>query len=206
MIHRFGLEEDVSNEAFQSVHATYRSETEIRNSPLAIHDPDSADIKLVRQLADEMVNISGAEVKLFVRTDNADYDAVWDEDPDPTYWSPILLKGFFKPQPIEAELQKWGVDVKNKTEIVFSHREIHEKLGERMVRVGDVLQLPFNSTPIKLKNYRVVNASPSGNYRYIWLYLTCNLELLTADISVRPEEDMVDEVNEEASGTYRESL
>lgn len=205
MLHRFGFGEGLGDEAFDSVHETYRSDVEQRHSPLAIHDPNSSDIKMVRRLADELINISGAEVKLFVRTDNGDFDAVWDEDPDPTYWTPLLVKGFFKPQPIEIELKKWGLDTANKIDITFSHRQIYDLVGERMIRAGDVIQVPFNSTPIKLKNYRVINATPSGNFRYVWLYYACNMELLTADVTVRPEQDMPEDPEVDSGGGYKES-
>lgn len=206
MIHRFGYGDGVGDEVFDAVHESFRSDIDQRHTPLALHDPDSADIKMARQLADEIINVSGAEVKIFVRTENADFDAVWDEDPDPTYWNPILIKGFFKPKPIETELKRWGVDTNNKTEIIFSHRQVYGLLGERMLRAGDVIQLPFNAIPINPKNYRILNATPSGNFRYIWLYFTCQIELLTADITVRPEEDMMDDEHIQSGGQYRESL
>lgn len=204
MIHRFGISEGLGNEAFDAVHESFRSDIDQRHSYLSLHDPDSNDIKFARQLADEMINISGAEVKIFIRTDNGDYDAVWDEDPDPTYWNAIYLKGFFKPKPIETELTKWGLDTVNKTEIVFSHRQVYNLVGDRMFRPGDVIQLPFNAIPVSPKNYRILNSSPSGNFRYIWLYYTCQLELLTADINVRPEEDMLEE--DHSNVGYKESL
>ena len=103
---------------------SYRSDAEQKNSPLALHDSDSADVKLARSQAREMINISGAEVTVYMRTENADFDSVWDEDPDPTYWNPINLKGYFKPTPLEAELKQWGAEVVNKTEIVFDHLEV----------------------------------------------------------------------------------
>jgi hypothetical protein len=153
-----------------------------------------------------MINVSGAEIKLFVRTDNADFDSVWDEDPDPTYWTPLFLKAFFKPEPIQTELTKWGADTKNRTEVVFSHHQIYGLLGDRMLRAGDVVQLPYNAAAISPKNFRVLNATPSGNFRYIWLYLTCQVETLTADVAVRPEDDMPVDEQIRTGGQYRESL
>lgn len=206
MTYRFGHLQGVGDESFDSIYDSLRSDIEQRNTALALHDPESADIKMARQLANEMINVSGAEVKIFIRTENADYDQVWDEDPDPTYWTPILMKGFFKPSAVESELNKWGVDTINKTDIVFSHHQLYMNLGERMLRTGDVIQIPFNSIPISLKNYRILNGSPTGNFRYNWLYFTCQIELLTADITVRPDDDMPSENVYESGGQYRESL
>ena len=82
------------------------------------------------------------------------------------------------------------------------------EVGDRMLRTGDVIQLPYNAatTALNPKNYRILNATPSGNFRYNWLYLTCQLETLTADITVRPEEDMPTEETTLDGGQYRESI
>lgn len=197
---------DISPDKFHSVLHSNRTISQQRHTPLAIHDGEAPEIKLARQLADEMIYVSGAEVRVFTRTDNNDYDNVWDEDADPTYWQPIDMKAFFVPQPIEAELQNWGVDTPNRTEVMFSHRQVIEECGERMLRTGDVIQLPYNSAVIQPKNYRIINTTPTGNFRYVWLYLTCQVETLTADITVRVEEDMPDEEPFQSGGVYRESL
>lgn len=205
--YRFGVDTgQISPGTFDTIWESHRSESEQRNTPVAIHDVESRDITLARSMADEMINVVGAEVKVFVRTDNADFDAVWDEDPDPTYWAPISIKAYFKPEPIQTELTKWGADTVNKTEVVFSHHRLHQLLGDRMLRAGDVIQLPYNAAAISPKNYRILNATPSGNFRYTWIYLTCQVETLTADIAVRPEEDMPEDEQIKTNGQYRESL
>ena len=196
----------MSADKFNSILKSFRSDVEQRHSPIQIHNPESADLKLVRLLANEQINVSGAEIKVYIRTDNADYDEVWDEDPDPTYWNPEFMKAYFKPQPIEVELAKWGVDTKNKTEVVFSHFQVFDQFGERMLRAGDVVQLPYNAAAISPKNFRIINATPSGNFRYHWLYLTCTVETLAADITVRPEEDMPSEERIKTNGRYVEGL
>jgi hypothetical protein len=193
--------------AFNSVLESYRTDAQQTNSPISIYNPESKDIQLARSLANEMINVSGAEVRVFLRTENADYDVVWDEDPDPTYWTPILIKAFFKPEPIQTELTKWGADTKNRTEVMFSHQQLFTEVGERMLRAGDVIQLPFNAVAINPRNFRVLNATPSGNFRYTWLYWSCQVETLTADVAVRPENDML--LNDEpirTGGVYRESI
>lgn len=198
-IYRFGVSTDpiAEGDLFDPIATDFRSDFEQRHTQVALHDPESGDLKQARKHADEIINVSGAEVKVFIRTDNSNYDPVWDADPDPTYWDSELMKAFFKPQPLEMELKKWGVDVDNRTEIVFSHHQVYSRFGERMLRIGDVIQLPYNAaTPaVAPKNYRVTNAAPSGNFRYNWLYFTCAIEVLTADVTVRPPGDqpMVEE-------------
>lgn len=209
-IYKFGYDYgNTVEESFDDSFPDNRLDVDQRNSPLSLFDLDSADVRTARTLADEVVNISGAEVKIFIRTNNNDYDSVWDEDADPTYWTSEMLKAFFKPAPLETELKKWGADTINKTEVVFSHRQVFEKFGSRMLRTGDVLQLPFNAAmeDRSPKTYRVTNATPTGNFRYNWLYFSCTVETLNADISVRPHEieSSMDEEHIKSNGAYRES-
>jgi hypothetical protein len=189
-----------NSEVFHSSHESLRSDVQQFNSLLSIHNDESADIKAARLKADEIINISGANVLIYARTSNADYDTVFDEDADPTYLNPIPIKGFFRPEPLEVQLTEWGVDTTATTKVVFSLRQIYMLFGDRMLRPGDVLKLPYNGA----WNVRVLNAAPTGSFRYVWLYLTCDVETLTADVTVRPEEDMIE--GAEDIGVYRESL
>lgn len=206
-VYRFAVDTGEINE-FDAVHADFRSDVEQRHTPLALHDPDSNDLKLARKMADEIVNVSGAEVKVYARTENQDYDRVFDADPDPTYWNPVPLKAYFKPAPMELELKKWGADTENKTEIVFSHRHVYKQFGERMLRVGDVIQVPYNAATEALnpRYFRITNSTPSGNFRYHWLYFTCQVTLLTADMTVRPDDASPMSVEIPQEGGYRESF
>lgn len=207
-IHKFAINTgQVDPDTFNTILATNRSDIEQRHTPVAIHDNQSADIRMARSQVREMIQVSGAEVTIYLRTDNADFDNVWDEDADPTYWNPIKIKGYFKPQPLEAELKIWGAEIINKTEVIFDHHEINNLVGERMLRAGDVVQLPYNAATVATspRNYRILNTTPSGNFRYTWLYLTCQMETLTADITVRPEEDLQDDEQVVTGGQYRES-
>ena len=210
-IYRFGenLDNAIEGDLFDNVHPSFLSDVERRNSPISIHDSFSNDLKLARLQADEIINVSGAEVEVYIRTDNADYDVVWDSDPDPTYWNMFRIKAFFKPQMLETELKKWGIDIANKTEIVFSHLQIFRELGNRMLRIGDVIKVPYNSanTALAPQNYRITNVTPSGNFRYNWLYLTCQATVLTADVTVRPLNDMPDiDEQDKSGGAYREMV
>jgi len=208
-IHNFSSNTgNISQDIYNSILASNRSDVEQRNSPLAIYDTESADIRMARRQAKELIDISGADVEIFLRTENADYDNVWDEDADPTYWNPFSIKGYFKPQPLEAELKQWGAEIINKTEITFDYFELKHIIGDRMLRTGDVIKLPYNTVTqsINPRNFRILNATPTGNFRYTWLYMTCQLETLSADITVRPEQDMPDEEGIKTNGQYRESI
>jgi len=209
MIHRFGANPgQLPIDTFDNVLASFRSDSDQLNSKIALDDPDNPDIKLARTLANEQINISGANVVVYIRTENADVDLVWDEDPDPTYWEPIPMKAYFKPAPLELELKKWGAEINNKTDVVFSHFQLFEQFGERMLRQGDVIRLPFNAAMPQLNpnNFEVLNGSPTGNFRYNWMYFTCQVETLLADVTVRPEEDMPEDEPLPTTGMFRESL
>lgn len=170
----------------------FRTDAEVENSPVNVHREDAADVETAQRLASEQVSVSGAKVNVFIRTDNGDFDDVWDEDADPTYFNAVPLRCYFKPQPLELELKRWGVDAVNKSEAVFAISHLTQHWPGRMLRSGDVLELPYNHPVANLDPgfYKVVNASPSGNYKYSWLYYTCNIETLDADVTVRVKDDM----------------
>jgi hypothetical protein len=129
------------------------------------------------------------------RTDNADVRAVHDEDPDPTYAPPALLKGVFVPKPLEFELTRWGVDTSTAQEITFCLEDVLARFRERLLRPGDLLQLPYNSQGAsKPKYFEITNSQEFGNFRYIWLYLRCQATLLLGDANIRPATDAAEEL------------
>lgn len=183
---------------------SFRSDIEQNEPLLQLQNSESADIATADRLAREVLNISGANVKIYIRTENGDYDSVWDEDADPTYYPAKNIRAYFKPQPMEVELKRWGIDAPNKTEIVMSASDLKQSFGNRMLRSGDVVELPYNNPAnfgvagaLNPKFYRITNATPSGNYRYQWIYYTCSVETLPADTTVRVINDMPDEASYE---------
>ena len=126
---------NVSQDIYNTILASNRSDAEQHNTPLAIYDTESADIKMARRQAKELIDISGADVDVYLRTENADYDDVWDEDADPTYWNPFSIKGFFKPQPLEAELKQWGAEIVNRTDITFDYFSLKQIVGLRNINI-----------------------------------------------------------------------
>jgi hypothetical protein len=150
------------------------------------HDMESADLDTAHRVATETIYASGAQVDVFLRTDNADVDQVWDEDPDPTYWPALVCKAFFVPKPLEIALKNWGLDTAVKLELIFGYNDILQRF-ERLLRSGDVIKIPFNAVGnVTPKLFRVVNASPNQNFKYSWLFLACTAESLTGDITVQP--------------------
>lgn len=206
-IYDFGMKSNnPTPSSFLQVASDPRTPEEQMNSAFALSDPDAPEILTARAEADAMININGADIRVYPRTDNADYDKVWDEDPDPTYLTHYNMKAFFKPQVLQHELKKWGFDTTSNTEVVFSHRQLYELLGARMLRPGDVLYLPYNAASINPVHYRITSAAPTGQYRYTWLYFTCNVGILKADTTIRPVDDMSPQQElEGGSAAFRES-
>lgn len=206
MIHEFGNPMDNPGSGYAAWQGTTDQRTDIEKdySHLSIHDPESADIATAHRLAREQVEISGANVRVYVRTNNQDRDYVWDEDPNPSYHNPINMKAFFKPQALEAELKRWGVDTTNKAEIVFVKEDLTKLWPERLLRPGDVIEIPYNSPANNGPRFFVIkNATPSGNFRYTWLYYTCATETLSADATVRVIDDVpMNDMEDNERGEY----
>lgn len=200
-LYDFGSREDQPGaNYFLSQSADNRTESEKQESTLSIYNPDAPEIMSARTQADETINISGAFIKVYPRAESANYDLVWEEDADPVYLNHHKIKAFFKPANLKIELEKWGIDTSAPTEVVFSHRQLYELLGERMLRAGDVLYLPFNAASINPTHYKITNGAPSGNFRYTWLYFTCQAVVLKADATIRVDDDLQDRLQDDPSG------
>lgn len=177
----------------------FRSDEEKQNSPLSVYNHDSNDIAYAERQVEEIVNISGAWVIVYNRTRSPGKDEVWEEDADPTFKNAIRLKGFFAPQSAEAQLNKWGVDVENKLTIHFSRATVLKLFGEQMISEGATIILPHNTLSVatntdlrsgvgnRMDRYRVIKSTDTGNFKYRWLYWSCDLENLTGDKSIDVE-------------------
>lgn len=169
----------------------FRSDVDKYNPSLSLFNNEAPEIKSARTMADELINLSGAEIVVYPRTENEDFDRVWDEDADPTYLNNFKLKAFYKPPMLQQELKKYGIDLSATLEMTFSFKQLYDKLGERMLRSGDVIYISYNSAEINPGYYKVASASPSGQYRYCWIYYTCNMVILKADSTIRPVDDII---------------
>lgn len=182
MIHRFSQIHDQANAmAAGQRYTSNRSEVEQKHSLLQIHDPESNDMAFANAQAKEMVNLSGANVIVYARTNNGDHDEVWGEDANPTYLAGKHLKGYFVPQPLNIQLTQWGADGSMQTTVIFCREDVYKEFGKRMLRIGDIIELPYNGAVIKPDRFRILNAFDSGNFRYAWLYFSCLCENITGD-------------------------
>lgn len=139
--------------------------------------------------ATEVINLSGAFTTLYVKEphiDPDDIDNVWDEDANPLYRQGILIKGFIKVNPYNFELTRWGVDAPLKLTVVYARSELIKLVGERLLSIGDVIEVPYNAPKIQgPARFRVLNAFDSGMFKFRWLYYSAQVELLTGDLSLR---------------------
>jgi hypothetical protein len=160
-----------------------RSDVEKQFSPLSVFNHLKPDLGYAERLAEEAINISGAWLMIFARTDNEDFNKTYEEDPNPTYKNGVRLKGYFKPEPLQLQLTKWGVDAPNTTTVVFARSAILDAFGQkRMIRPGDMLEIPHNSTGlVRSRRFRVVDAQDTGNFQYRWLYFSALVENIPDD-------------------------
>ena len=178
----------------------FRSDSEQQNSLVSIYNHDNPDIAYAERLAYEWINISGAWVMVFKRTQNrGNKDELWEEDADPTYYKGIKIKGYLLLQPAENTLTRWGVDTQNQVTIHFSRASILHTFGAKMIADGDVIIVPHNTLTVTQNNdlrtgvgnrmdrYRVIKACDTGNSRFRWLYWTVQAENLLGDKSVAVE-------------------
>ena len=191
-IHDFNRNFNETDERFTSIDALpdHRSPIEKEHTPLAVYNHAKPDYAVAERWAEETVNIGGAFVTLFQKephVDHDDLDDVWDEDADPLYAPGINLKAWFKADSLNIELTKWGVDSNVQVPITFARAILAKAVGmERLVTVGDVIEIPFNAPKLRgPARFRVLNAYDAGNYHYRWLYYTAVCELLTGDDAVK---------------------
>lgn len=180
MIHRFSRSEP---EPF--VNNSFRSDIEQKHPLIQVHDDESIDHQMAQRLAEEVCNVSGALIDVYVRVDNTNVNATFDEDTNPVYWSPLQIKGYYDPPPPIQELKKWGVDVDARPEVFFPISTINRECG-RLLRTGDVLLIPNYEPVLGVDTFRITSCTVEGNYRYKWLYLKCFCAALTNDLSVQP--------------------
>jgi len=179
-----------------------RTEAQKQMSKVSVYNHGKSDLGYVERLGEEMLNVSGAYVTVFMRMMHAFRDAhaddvagispeeVLDEDAEPVYSNGLELKGFFNPVPRMLELTKWGIDISQfKIDVTFSRAVLlkHPSIGDRLLIPGDIIRVPYNhitekNDPLYL---RVNNATPDGNYHYRYLYHKCTCDIITGDEVVR---------------------
>jgi hypothetical protein len=177
----------------------FRSDVEKELSLLSVYNNANPDIAYAESLAREIINISGAIVHIHIRTDDmGNADEIWDEDNDPTYENSVQLKAYFQPEAPSIELTKYGIDSPTKVTIYFPRCVLLEIFGERMIRTGDLIEVPHNTlSPLqnadvggiqnRIDRFRVLNSQDSSIYRYRWIYWKCVLESITGSDTIDVE-------------------
>lgn len=159
----------------------------IQNNPQqSSFNHNNPDFAMAEKLALENLKIGGAWVTVIPRTDDNKYDKTWNEDPDPTYFTGFDFKAFFAPQPPEISLGKYGHDGLNQIDLRFSRSEVLSTMGERLIRIGDVIIVPHNSLVLRAERFRVTHVQDDGNFRYRWIYLNVTVENMNKDESIVP--------------------
>ncbi len=167
--------------------ADLRTDFESQQPTFRVDDPGSEDVATALRAARDLIHSSGF-VFVHTRTDNEDFNKVHDEDPDPTYMPPARMAAKWLPKPLELELTKWGPDVKsNNTKISFFIGDVYERFGRRMLRTGDLIEVPQRYLGgQRPRFYYIDNGSEEQFFRYVPLYFGCQVHLLEGDQHMRP--------------------
>ena len=163
-----------------------RPENYQQNPMQSTYNHNNPDIATAERIVLENLRVSGAWVTVMIRTDDNKFNATWSEDQSPTYHTGYDFKAFVVPQPPEIMLTKFGHDSPNKLELKFSRAEVLETIGDRLIRIGDIISMPHNSLVIKAEKFRAIHVSDEGNYKYRWLYLNVIAENINKDESFMP--------------------
>lgn len=170
------------------------------NSKLSIFNgSENPDVAYMEREAFNYIHESGVPTHIYLRTnDIGNVDEVWEEESNPIYDKPIEVRGRFLPEAMSVALNKFGIDNNVKFDIHYSRAELLSLFGVRLVRSGDIIQIPYN-TLVQTQNtefidgkmgladhFRVISANDTGNFDFRWLYWTCHVELLTGNYTVRP--------------------
>jgi hypothetical protein len=189
-IHNF----DAMREQFVTIDSIpdHRSDVEKQFTPLSTYNHGKPDIAYAERLAEEMINISGAWITLFIKEPKGDSQEleIWDEDADPIYRAGKKMKAYFKPEPVMTELTRWGVDTPLRITVVFSRASLmmDGSINERLVQPGDVIEAPYNlPTPYDTGPlmFRILNSKEDGFFQYRWLYVNAICELITGDDTLK---------------------
>ena len=176
-IHDFFRNFDETDERFSSIDdlPDNRGEIAKQHTPLSIYNQDKPGFALAERWAEEIINISGAWVTLYLKEpllDNENVDDVWDEDADPIYQQGRDMKAWFKVDSLNLEMTRWGIDSPLQITITFPRAVLIKEVGlERLITVGDVIEAPYNAPKLRgPARFRVLNAYDDGNWQYRWLY------------------------------------
>jgi hypothetical protein len=171
-----------------TAHPDFRSDVQQLYPLIAQHNESNPDHQLVGGLSKEVLRVSGAEVKLFLRTENYDHDSVWGEDPDPTWWQPLLIRAFYEFPLLTVSAEAWGPDMNLSFDLFLSYQEVLEIVGPRMIRHGDVFRLPVNAVaPLPIRDFEVTSSSPFKQWHYQWVYWKCTVANISGDAKMRPD-------------------
>lgn len=181
-IHNFGIGQKITDVDKVS---DRRTETEKQFTDLSLYNHEKADIALIERWAEELINVSGAFMRIFIKNQNPNADAsVFDDNSDVTYSNPVLLKGYTQPVASKPELTKWGLDTELKTTITFPRHIIFKEFGDRGIRAGDLIEFPQNAMGLAVVRYRVLNGYDFANFNFRWIYWQVEVENFSGDVTV----------------------
>ena len=168
-----------------------RTDEQKENSPLSQYNHENPDIALAERQAQELTELAGVPIiiykyKIMEHVKDSVQD-LWNEEQTKIYDNGTWAKGLIKMDLFQQYLTKFGIDTPLKLNVNFSRTKLLELFGEELIRVGDVLRIPLNIPGKQFPHYfSVVEAHSASNFKFRWIYWTCQTVLMLNDDEIRP--------------------
>jgi hypothetical protein len=145
-----------------------------QNSEFRLYTPeDNRDSRLASAYDRELNEISSAPSTVYL-LDDKPFDTLYGEDTSPQFSSAFTgLVGLYQPNPVDFQLNKWGLDAENiDMLIMFNKEELDDKLP-RAIDVGDLIVDVYNRV------YEVTFTKNDSNFRFSFItqYVLCKRRL-----------------------------
>jgi hypothetical protein len=143
------------------------------DSELNLFDPDSPDISYFNLIDDENIRLSGSKVYYYKYFPNENEDDVYMEERNKAITSePLIMWAHYQPTPLEEDLTKFGIELKNDQIFIFNKSYVERQLG-RVPIAGDVIKPFFQNQKYELFEVQEDEFMVYGVY-----HLNCHAKLL----------------------------
>jgi len=128
------------------------------------------DTQTVQQIKNDILALQAKLDEILARDSSIKSDVMHEYDLD------IALTMYA--DHLRADYTKWNQDLcDNKFDVTFSRAEVLGVIGDRLIRIGDIIIIPHNSLVLNAKRFRVLHVAEKGNYKYRWIYLNITVFL-----------------------------
>ena len=143
-------------------------------SVLSLFDPDNPDLGFFNLIDDENIRLSGSKVLFYKYHQNEGaIDEVYLEDrTKPIESEGIVAWAHYDPTPLEEDLEKFGMVLKNDQIFIFNKSYIERRIG-RVPHSGDIIKPDFQN-----QKYEIFEVQEDAFAAYGVFHLNCHARLL----------------------------